>query len=67
MTPIQTKIIRCLADFDMSVGKVAAHLHYHRNSIEYHIEAIKKSTGLHPKKFYDLCKLLELIKEREEL
>ena len=65
MTPFQMEIIKLLADFDMCATKVAKHLHYHRNAIRYHVGLIKKNTGLNPTKFYDLCELLELIKERE--
>lgn len=63
LTPTQINIIRALAEFNMSTGKVADNLFYHRNTVVYHIERIKVQTGLNPKKFYDLCKLLEMIKE----
>ena len=63
LTNVQIQILKDLADYDMNVCEVARNCYYHRNTIEYHIAAIRKKTGLSPKKFYDLCKLIKLIKE----
>ena len=58
MTEVQKKIIKSYAGNDMSVNATAIELHYNRNNVKYHLTKIKKETGLDPRKFYDLCKLL---------
>ena len=61
--PLEKLIIKSMADFNLSTTDVANHLMYHKNSIRYHILKIKESSGLDPRKFYDLTKLLKLIQE----
>ena len=61
MTDLQAKIVKALARNDMNVSETARGLHYHRNTLMYQIEKIKKETGLNPIKFYDLGKLLILV------
>lgn len=61
--PLEKLIIESMADFNLNTTDVANHLMYHRNSILYHLNKIKQFSGLDPRKFYDLVKLLELIKE----
>ena len=58
MTEVQIEIIKGFARNDMNVLATAEELHYHRSSILYHFEKIKKETGLDPRKFFDLWKLL---------
>lgn len=65
MTIKQIEIIKALAEVNMNASKVATLLHYHRNTIQYHLQSIEESTGLCPKNFYDLCELLKMIKETE--
>lgn len=52
------RIILTLAECDMNVTQTAQKLYMHRNSIVYHINRVKKKTGLNPLCFYDLCKLI---------
>lgn len=52
------KVILTLADANLNVNETARRLFMHRNSVEYHIEKVKRNTGLDPTKFHDLCKLL---------
>ena len=61
--PLEKSIIESMAEFNLSIKDVANHLMYHRNSIRYHANKIKEHSGLDPRKFYDLIKLLELIQE----
>mgnify|MGYP003466097130 CR=1 FL=1 len=51
------KIILGLADSQMNVSEVGRQLFMHRNTIVYHIDKIRKVTGLNPLNFYDLFKL----------
>lgn len=60
LTVIQLKIIRAYAKNNMRVTEAARDLKYHRNSIMYHFERIHEKTGLDPKNFYDLVKLLRM-------
>jgi sugar diacid utilization regulator len=43
----------------------AIKLNVHRNTVIYHIGEIKDYTGLDPLNFYDMVKLLERYKEKE--
>lgn len=60
MTDYQKRIIRTLADCDMNIAKTAILLNHSRNSMEYQINKIAKNTGLNPKNFYDLAKLVKM-------
>lgn len=57
--------ILAMAECDLNEAKVARVMHYHRNNVVYHCERIYKETGLDPNKFYDLVKLLEMVKAEE--
>lgn len=61
LSDVQVSVIRSMADNDMVVSFVADSLHYHRQNIKYHINQIRKKTGLDPKRFYDLVKLVEMV------
>lgn len=58
-------IIIAMADHSMNVNAVADTLHYSRNNICYHIEKITCKFGLNPRKFYELCQLMKLVKAGE--
>ena len=62
----QKTIILAMADYDMNEAKVGRMMHYRRNTVSYHCEQIFAKTGLNPKKFYDLVKLVELVKEGKD-
>ena len=62
-SPLDKLIIELMADYNLNATDVANHLMYHRNTILYHINKIKQFSGLDPRKFYDLTKLLKLIQE----
>lgn len=63
LTPTDIEVIHALAEYDLNASLIAPVLYMHRNTVYYHIGHIEAKTGLNPKKFYDLCKLLEMIKE----
>ena len=65
MTDHQAKIIRLLAENDMNITAVAREMLFTRGAILHHVAKIEKQTGLAPTKFYDLCKLLEMIGDKQ--
>lgn len=48
------------ANCSMNGSEVARNLYMSRTSIDYRLYAIYNKTGLNPKNFYDLSKLLKL-------
>lgn len=66
MTDLQKKVVIAYAENDMRLDKAAAAAHYHRNTIQYHIEQIRRKTGLNPKKFFDLVKLYRIATGEEK-
>ena len=65
MEKVYRDVILAMAENDMKIAAVARAMHYHRNSLIYHLEKIEKLYHLDPTNFYDLCKLLEMVKEDE--
>ncbi len=57
---LRRRILKSMADNDLNASKVARVLHYHRNTIEFHCAGILEDTGLNPKCFYDMIKLLQM-------
>jgi sugar diacid utilization regulator len=65
MDEVDVKIILALADNKMNVSKVSRVLFYHRNAVEYRIKHIKRITGLDPTDFHGLCKLVDMVGDRQ--
>ena len=61
LNEIQCEIILTLADTSLCVAETARKMHFHRNTIKYHIDLTKRDTGLDPLNFADMEKLLWLI------
>lgn len=53
-------LLKGFAEHDMNATSAADALYMHRNSLLYRLDVIKRETGLDPRKFYDLVKLLGL-------
>lgn len=51
-------LLRGFAENDMNATRAADALYLHRNTLLYRLDRIKRETGLDPRKFYDLAKLL---------
>jgi sugar diacid utilization regulator len=66
LTPLDKEIIRGLADYNMKPGDVARALYVHPNTVDYHVDRIKRITGLNAKAFHDLVELLERIEADDE-
>lgn len=62
LTDFEKEILLIYADCDMSISETARHTFYHRNSIKYFLDKIYDKHGLNPLKFYDLCELLDIIR-----
>ena len=70
MTPLtmkQAQVILALAECDMSSSQAAHVLHHHQNAVYYHIQKIRERTGLDPKCFYDLCKLVDMARKDKSI
>ena len=65
LTERQKTIISIIADCDMNISKVADTLYYHRNTVVYHCDKILKKTGLDPRRFCDLVKLVEIVEKEK--
>ena len=63
MTKHQARIVAALAEQDLNVSRTATATYYHRNTLVYHISMIQRETGLDPRRFYDMCKLLPIALE----
>lgn len=63
MDELDMKIILELANNRMNVCEVARVLFTHRNTVNYHTKKIMRVTGLNPLDFYDLYKLVEMVRE----
>jgi sugar diacid utilization regulator len=61
LTPLDKEIIKGMADHNMDMAAVGRGLYMHRNTVVYHVERVKRETGLNARKFYDLAELLERI------
>lgn len=59
MSDKQKEIIISFAKNDMNISRTAKDLYYSNASIHYHFAQIKQRTGLDPRRFYDLLKLIQ--------
>ena len=57
MTELDKKVIIALADNRLNTTDAGIALNKHRNSVIYHVQKIKRNTGLDPMDFHDMCKL----------
>lgn len=67
LSEAEINTIRSLARNGLKLQRTAAELNYSRNSILYHVIRIKEKTGLDARNFYDMTRLLNLIKEGDPL
>ena len=61
LTVEDKEIIETYAECDMNRTKTSEMLYLHSNTVVYHLNKIFKKTGLNPRKFYDLNRLLKII------
>lgn len=58
MTVLQAEIIVSLSKNRLSPSRVAKAMSYHHQTVNYHVDKIRKTTGRDPLDFYDMCQLL---------
>lgn len=58
MTELDWEVIHQYADNNMSVSATAKAIHMHENTVRYHLEKTWNETGMNPRRFHDLVKLL---------
>ena len=63
MTPVRCEIVLALADTGMRATAAARKLYMNHATVLYHMKLIKAITGLDPRNFYDLGKLVQMVKK----
>ena len=58
LTDVDREVLRGYAENDMNISRTAAALYMHRNGVCYHLAKVQRITGLNPKKFEDLSRLV---------
>lgn len=58
MTRTHAEIIIGLAENGLNMNATGRILYLHRNTVHYHVRQIYKQTGLDPRDYYDMGKLL---------
>ena len=64
LSNLDKEIILAFAKYDMKPYRVAKNIYVCKATVTYHVKKIKEKTGFDIRKFYDLCKLLEMVDER---
>lgn len=59
-------VINTMAECDLSPTRASKRLYYHYNTIIYWCRRVEDKTGLNPRHFYDMVKLLSLIEEHTD-
>jgi sugar diacid utilization regulator len=60
LTETQARIVLALALNGMRASTAADALHYGRTTVTYYLNQIRERTGLNPRDFYDLQKLVKM-------
>lgn len=63
MTERQREIVLGYAECDMNAVETGRKLYLSYVTVGYHLKQIKKTTGIDPRSFYGLCKLVQMAKE----
>lgn len=63
MDKMDYRVILSLAKNDMRPTDAGYEMDLHRGTVMYRIDKIKRLTGLDPRKFYDLIKLVEMARK----
>ena len=59
MTRLQAETILALAANGLNITRASKAMYKHRNTVCFHVEQIKQSTGKDPQDFYDMIPLVE--------
>ena len=60
LTDLDVQVILAFAENNMNASQTSNSLFMHRNTVVYHLDKVKRKTGLDPCNFYDLMKLIEI-------
>ena len=63
MTERQREIVLGYAECDMNAVETGRKLYLSCVAVGYHLNQIKKTTGIDPRSFYGLCKLVQMAKQ----
>ena len=66
MNDIERKFILALAESNMKIYRARKKVFLSDSGFRYHLNKIQKETGLSPWNFYDLIKLVEMAKEKDD-
>lgn len=61
LTEREKQIILTVAECDIILTAAAKKLYVHRNTLIFQLDKIQVKTGLDPRNFYDLVKLVEMV------
>lgn len=61
LTELDKAIVIAYANSNMNAAEVARSLRYDNSTVYYHLEKVSKSTGLDPRGFFSLHKLVTLL------
>ena len=61
LSNLEKEIIIAFAQYDMRPYRVAQNIYVCKATVTYHAKKIKEKTGLDIRKFYDLCKLIQMV------
>ena len=59
LTDMDWRVVKAYADCNMNKCAAGRAVFVRENAIHYHLDKVKRLTGLDPKNFYDLIKLLK--------
>lgn len=66
ITRVDVEIVESLARNGMRIQRVADDVHYGPKTIRYHLGRVHRLTGLNPRDFYDLWKIIQMLKEERD-
>lgn len=65
ITDLDARVVLAFADNNMNATETGKKLFMYRTTVRYHLEIVEEKTGLSPFKFYDLVKLVGILKVTE--
>ncbi|MBP3359591.1 MAG: helix-turn-helix domain-containing protein, partial [Clostridia bacterium] len=66
MSKFNGELIRAFADADMNISRTADTMHITCRTVMNRLDKIKQNTGLNPRRFWDLIKLLVTAEKLEK-
>ena len=66
MTKLDAQVVLTFADCNLNAAEAGRRMYMHRNSVTYHLDKVKRDTGLDAQNFYDLIKLVDMAMEEQK-